>query len=180
MPFLSCSNSNLNNQIDFRALNDSLTIANKKLTSQNDSLYVALQTKMLDEEKVQLATHWYPRAMQFQYDSHEIYKYLEDYVFKLQTSPNSNNGDSLYKKLNLYKELIFRIDPEMHQHIRQKANIITNYFDSVRHTDTENIGIHLSSKSGEEQFFILQLTRNRIETIENAILLFCNLKVDNL
>jgi GldM N-terminal domain len=177
---LSCSNVNVEDSVNVKALNDSLRVETKTLATKNDSLYAALEKKMQDTSTRQLAEYWYPRAMQFQFDSHEIYEYLENCMSKLVSDSSSFNADSLYRNLYVYRLRIFRIDPEIHEAINRKADIITHYFDSLLNKEPKNIEPHLAFKSKEEKFYVLELTRKNIRAVENAMLSFCNLKVDKL
>jgi hypothetical protein len=180
IPLLYCSNANVKDSANVKAINDSLRVESTNLAYKNDSLYAALASKMQDANTSQLAEYWYPRAMQFQFDSHEIYEYFENCMSKLASDSSSRYGDSLYRKLYFYRLRILRIDPEIHEVINTKANIITHFFDSLLNKEPKNIELHLSFKSKEEKFYVLELTRKNIRTVENSMLSFCNRKVDKL
>ena len=177
---LSCSNANNEESVNLKAINDSLRVESKNLAYKNDSLYAALANKMQDESTSQLAEYWYPRAMQFQFDSHEIYEYLEDCMTRLISDSSSRYSDSLYRKLHSYRLRIFRIDPEIREVIKTKADIITQYFDSLLSKEPKNTELQLSFRSKEEKVYVLELTRKNIRTVEYSMLSFCNRKVDKL
>ena len=159
-------------------LNDSLTISNGGLKTQNDSLYKILEKKLQDEKTSQNAILWYPKAKYLQYRTEEIYKYLETSISNLKIDSVLNNPDTLYEKLNFYKDKILRIDPDIYNSINKNATVITHFFDSVKQNTNERFDLFFSKKSKEEQLLILNQTLNNIQAIENETLLFCNSKIN--
>jgi hypothetical protein len=161
-----------------KALNDSLTISNSRLKAKNDSLYKILQLKLQDEKTAQAAGLWFAKAQYLQYRTAEIYKYLDTSISNLETRSSLNNPDTLYEKLNFYKDKILRIDPDIYDAINKNVAVITHYFDSVKQNTSERFELFFSNKSKQEQLFILNQTLNNIEAIENETLLFCNSKIN--
>ncbi len=174
----SCSNNQQTKASEFRALNQSLSISNGGLKTQNDSLYKILQQKLADEKTAQAAVLWFAKAQYLQYRTTEIYTYLLTSISNLKSDSILNNPDTLYEKLNFYKDKILRIDPDIYNAINKNATVITHYLDSAKQNKSERFDALFSKKSKEEQLFILNQTLNNIEAIENKTLLFCNSKIN--
>ena len=174
----SCSNNQQTKTSNLKALNDSLTISNSRLKTKNDSLYKILQLNLQDEKTAQAAVLWFAKAQYLQYRTAEIYKYLDTSISNLETGSSLNNPDTLYEKLNFYKDKILRIDPDIYDAINKNVTVITHYFDSVKQNTSERFELFFSKKSKQEQLFILNQTLNNIEAIENETLLFCNSKIN--
>lgn len=174
----SCSNSQETKTSNLKALNYSLTISNRGLKTKNDSLYKILQQKLQVEKTAQSAVPWFAKAQYLQYRTAEIYKYLDTSIAKLETGSGLNNLDTLYEKLNFYKDKVLRIDPDIYDAINKNAAFITHYFDSVKQNTSERFDLFFSKKSTQEQLLILNQTLNTIEAVENETLLFCNSKIN--
>ena len=174
----SCLSNQQTKTSILKTVNDSLTISNGGLKTQNDSLYKILEKKLQDEKTSQVAIIWYPKAKYLQYRTEEIYKYLETSISNLKIDSVLNNPDTLYEKLNFYKDKILRIDPDIYNSINKNATVITHFFDSVKQNTNERFDLFFSKKSKEEQLLILNQTLNNIQAIENETLLFCNSKIN--
>ena len=174
----SCSNNQQPKTSHLKALNDSLTISNSRLKANNDSLYKILQQKLQDEKTARVAVLWFAKAQYLQYRTAEVYKYLDSSISNIKTSPGLNSPDTLYEKLNFYRNKILRIDPDIYIAINKNATVITRYFDSVKQNTNERFDLLFSNKSKQEQLLILNQTSNIIENIENETLLFCNSKIN--
>jgi len=122
------------------------------------------------------AAYWLPRAMQSQFESYQVYKFLETLIQHLKTNSELSNEDSLYTILTSYRKDIVAIDPEIHEKIKHEAASITHYFDSIKQTTTANVEKIFSQKPAEEKLYIIELTRYNIKTVENSVAFFCNHK----
>jgi hypothetical protein len=163
--------------IRFKVLNDSLTASTNNFKKQNDSLYTALEQKLLYKNTFQSAEIWFPKAKLLQFLSDKIYEYVDTAISNLKSDFILNNADSLYIKLDFYKNNILRIDPEIYKNIKYSADIITLYFDSVKMSNNDRTDIDFSRMPKDEQMFILKRAKNNIEIIENKVVVFCNNKV---
>jgi len=173
----SCSNNDRTKSISFKVLNDSLTASTNNFKKQNDSLYTALEQKLLYKNTFQSAEIWFPKAKLLQFLSDKIYEYVDTAISNLKSDFILNNADSLYIKLDFYKNNILRIDPEIYKNIKYSADIITLYFDSVKMSNNDRLDIDFSRMPKDEQMFILKRAKNNIEIIENKVVVFCNNKV---
>jgi hypothetical protein len=174
----SCLNNHKTPSFSFKELNDSLTISNRRLKTQNDSLYKFLQIKLQNEKTAYDAGLWFAKAQYLQYQTAEIYKYIETSISNIKADSILNDADSLHTKLDFYKEKILRIDPDIDKAVNQNAGVITHYFDSIKQKESQKFNMYFSNKSRDEQLLILNQTLNNIESIENKILMFCNSKIN--
>jgi hypothetical protein len=177
LSFCSCSD-NKKSDINFKVVNDSLTLSNEKFKNANDSIFKILVQKLQDEKLSQIAILWEPKADLLKYQSENICMYLDTLISKLDNSNQFIDADSLYLKLDSYKGFILRIDPEMSNNIKYSADIITLYFDSARMSNNDRLDIDFSRMPKDEQMFILKRAKNNIEIIENKAMIFCNNKVE--
>lgn len=109
--FCSCSDSK-KSDINFKVLNNNLTLANEKFKNVNDSIFNVLVKELQDEKLSQIAILWEPKAAFLKYQSENMYMYLDAMISKLNKPTQFINADSLYSKLDSYKGDILRIDPE--------------------------------------------------------------------
>ena len=174
----SCANNQQTRTSILKVLNDSLTISTARLKTKNDSLYKILEQKLRDGKATQATSLWFAKAQYLQYRTAEIYKYLDTSISNLKTSPELNSPDTLYKKLNFYKDKILRIDPDIYIAINRNSAVITHYLDSVKQYTNERFDLLFFNKSKQEQLLILNQTSNNIKNIENETLLFCNSKIN--
>ena len=173
----SCTNNRDKKSVSLKALTDSLTNSIDNLKRQNDSLYKLLEEKLKDEKTAQTAIVWFPKIKYIQFRSTEIYEYIDATIADLESGSTLNNADSIFIKLDFYKDKILRIDPDIYNEIKDSAEIITQYFDSVKQSKDQQSDLLFSGKSKEEQLFILNQTKNNIEIVENKTLRFCNNKL---
>lgn len=173
----SCSNNREKKLVSLKALNDSLTNSSNNLKKQNNSFYRVLEEKLQNKKTAQTAILWFPKAKYLQFRSNEIYSYIDAAISNLKSDSILNNADSLFLKLDFYKDKILRIDPGIYKHIKDSAEIITQYFDSIKHSKGQQLDLYFANKSKDKQLLILNQTKNNIEIIENKTLRFCNNKV---
>jgi len=171
----SCSHNN-SGSVTFESLNDSLAVLNGRLRTQNDSLYKNLEQKLQDEKAGQNASLWYPKAQYLRYRTDEINRYIQTAISVAQADSATINSDSLYEKLNFYKDRILRIDRDIYESIKKNADIITGDFDAMKNNGI-GFQLYLSNKSKDEKLFILNQILHNIKTVENQILIFCNTKI---
>src|SRR5215218_2842526 len=108
----SCTNNRDNKSVSLKALTDSLTNSSYNLKTQNDSLYKLLEEKLKNEKTAQTAIVWFPKAKYLRFRSNEIYEYLDATISDLKSDSILNNADSIFIKLDFYKDKILRIDPD--------------------------------------------------------------------
>jgi len=167
--FWSCSDTHRKTSIDLKATNDSLTLSNKIIKNQNDSLYKILESKLQDGRTAEVAILWVPKALYLKYQSDKIYTYLDTLI---SNPAVFINADSLYRKLHFYKEKILRIDPDIYNEINRNAQTIGHDLDSAR--KVHNLELYFTDKSSDQVLLILNQEKSNIESIENKTLQFCN------
>jgi len=199
LSMLSCSPASKNDNIVLKSLNAGLANSNIAITRQSEMAYHNLESKMSDPFTHHKAEIWYPKAIQTQKSSSDIFVYIqrlkedllkENGFYKDHLSFNEDDkksvkklfitekkGEELSQKLNLYKSNTMKIDPiiaqEFHNH-----SLVSNASENA--VDKENsMKVLFDNTSVIGALAVLTQLQNSVKLFENRVASFCNEQVTN-
>jgi len=136
LTIFSCSDNRENKSAAFNKINNRLNTLIDSLRTLNDSLERSLATKLLYKEKAsRQAKLWRSKADTINSRTIEINNYIMECLADIDRHSKIINTTVFYKKLMKYKNIIMDIDPEIISIANENANMITNFFDSIKKDD---------------------------------------------
>jgi gliding motility-associated protein GldM len=197
----SCSQESKSSLTIFIATEEGFDQSNKAIANSTTKIYHALDEKLAKPETAQQASVWQPNAMVIKERSEWMISYIEQLIKKLKEAVAGKNendkivlrndgmdavkrlfivemkGDSLYQKLQKYKQDILAVNPEIFEVFGRNSIIITSEFelDSSKLKDFTSTFFSQMPVAGASA--ILRKFENNVRVLENKLVTFCYNKI---
>jgi gliding motility-associated protein GldM len=196
--FSACSNKPDNNLIAFKALDESIINSTKIINRSSESIYMALENKLMDSRTNFQAKIWQPKAMRIQQLSKDMYDYIDELKISLKKEAglkinegqevfreNDRNAvnylfgskgkaKELYERLKQYKRDILAIDSQMSDAFNNTVLLTTESFDTLSNKQQNPAKFFFNKISVIAALAILNKFQNNIKITENRMTSFCN------
>lgn len=189
----SCKNNSNSELKAYKILEESIANSNQTISQENITRLMSLYEKMADPSTVYKASFWYPKALQAQKLSDEVYKYIEKIKtdFRIDAEINNKNevgkndkrmiqeffkrdgkGSELYKRLHAFKDNLLLLDENFRKLFDKSilpalSNSGAENFTQIYFNDVPPIGA----------IAILTSLQSNIRSAENKIIEFCYLQI---
>ena len=194
--FSSCADKIKTSLIVYKALDEGLVNSNNSIDQQSQVQLSSLEDRLSQPGTAEKAKVWYPKAMEIQKLSDDVYTYIEGLKAELKKEAGlkTHNGvesfkegdkmavmrlfekkhkaQELYERLKDYKLKVLAVDPDLNKEFSRTLVLTTRDFDSAKDEDfwrTFFDDIPTMAALG-----VLSKFQNNVRLIENRTISFCD------